>query len=260
MLVLLTGEGPTDIGTATDDKLKAPGEWTIGPVSLLIRDYVADAFNLDNLSLNEHFWFAPKQYLTKLSKTIRPQILNRLSVSCSLEERKRTRALLAVALHLAEQQNDDVLPILFRDCDNALHARKRCDELRTNIQDASKFNTCVQQFVCPLIARPSSETWFVCALCYNYDEDKCKKLETSSSRSDKGKLFPKDILKNHLGNYTAQTLCDLVCHKNIRPLDIHMPSIDMFYADMLQTGFRKDETACISSSFKANTLRAIRSM
>lgn len=257
MLVLLTGEGPTDIGTATDCRLKAPGEWILGPVSLLIREFIADALKIENLHADRDFWFAPKPYLSMIARAIRPQVLNSMLPACSLEEKKRTRTFLAVALYLAEKQHKEVLPILFRDCDNAIHGRNKCDRLREDIQNSSKFIISPHQFVCPLIARPSSEVWFTCALCHNYDINKCTNLEMTSSRSSKGNHFQKDALRACIGEYNAHTLCNLIRNKDIRALDIKMPSIKYFYEDLKQTKVKHDEISCIPTGFKRNTSRTI---
>lgn len=240
MLVLVTGEGPTDIGCATSTDLCPPGSWTLGPITLFIEKFI-QAHIESTLTVGQ-FWFAPKTYITGICKRLMPMAISSGRENDCAEGKKRTRALMAAAIALSQQENDDVLPILFRDTDNRSHDIRRNTKIRDSIKTVSCFSQDSNIFhICPIVPCPTSEAWLLCALRESYQKQKCAKLETQLSGNDASPHYAKTILREIIGEYSARTLCDLINRGRIDPLRVSMPSVNNFLQDLHSVIFKREQ-------------------
>lgn len=246
MLILVTGEGPTDIGSAESNQLCAPGTWKPGPITLFIEKFVQA--NIDDSLTLQQIWFAPKKYISNICRGLRPMAIP--SHGCrEAEGKKRTRALLAAALDLSHKQNEDVLPILFRDTDSKSNGLSRHQEIRDSIKNVSCFTDDDNFFhVCPIVPCPTSEAWLLCAIKENYNQNNCKNLETTLSGNSASPYYAKAILKDLIGDYSASMLCELIISGKIDPLQISMQSLDNFLMDLKKVTFKR---SCIQIPSKA---------
>ena len=98
MLILVSGEGSTDIGKASGNyDLYAPGSWDPGPMAYFINSIIYNTLNfepLDSMSM----WFIPEVSLNSISRTLKPMTLGQ-----NKEFRKAARVLLASAVKLSQE-------------------------------------------------------------------------------------------------------------------------------------------------------------
>lgn len=254
MLILVTGEGPTDIGSAESNQLCAPDTWVLGPITLFIEKFVQK--HIDPTITIQQIWFAPKKYISNICKELRPMAIP--SHGCKeTEGRKRTRALMAAALDLSHKQNEDVLPILFRDTDSKSNALRRHQEIRKSIKNISCFTDNDNFFhVCPIVPCPTSEAWLLCALKENYNQNNCRNLETTLSGNSDSPFYAKAILEGIIGEYSASMLCELIVSGEIDPLRISMSSLENFLMDLKMVTYKRSSIQ-ISPTTKQKLCRAL---
>ena len=216
MLILVSGEGPTDIGKASGNyDLYAPGSWNPGPMAYFINCIIYNTLNfepLDSMSM----WFIPE----------------------NKEFRKAARALLASAVKLSQETNCEVLPVLFRDTDGSRSQRRR--GIWKEKHDSIAF--CMDRehkimHVCPMLPNPKSEVWLLCALKNGYKS--CNQLEDISG-NDNSPNSAKSILQEYLGTEaTQESLVELMKESVIRPDDINMPSFNAWKDDLSSMAMTK---------------------
>ena len=226
MLILVSGEGPTDIGKASGNyDLYAPGSWDPGPMAYFINSIIYNTLNfepLDSMSM----WFIPEVSLNSISRTLKPMTLGQ-----NKEFRKAARVLLASAVKLSQETNCEVLPILFRDADGSRSQRSlgRWKEKHDSIDFCMDRKQEVMH-VCPMLPNPKSEVWLLCALKNNYQS--CNQLEDISG-NDNSQNSAKSILRECLGTEaTQECLVELMKESVIRPEAINMPSFNAWKDDL----------------------------
>lgn len=144
----------------------------------------------------------------------------------SLSFRKQARALASWAKEWASLKKDGIVAIYFRDT----------DDRRSTPATAwrEKWNAALQGFAdegftygAPMLPRPKSEAWFICALKANPYEQ-CGALEERSG-SSKAKLPLKAELDSILGaDATRVVLCECVRSGKVVAARIDMPSFVAF--------------------------------
>lgn len=230
MLILASGEGPTDIGKAYGNyDVYAPGYWEPGPMAYFISSIVDTIWNFDPLDAST-MWFIPEVSLNAIAKNMKP-----LSLARNREFTKSARALLASARKLAQERDCKVLPILFRDTDGSCSQRTRNQARWQEKHDSIAYcmdRTSNIMHVCPMLPNPKSEAWLLCALQNNYRS--CADLE-SLSGNDKSPNNVKSMLEDCLSKpVTRSYLVELIESCIIKPDLIDMPSFNSWKNDLCQ--------------------------
>lgn len=235
MYLLLSGEGPGDIGIcnpASDSCDTAT--FKLGPMTLMVDQLVESFLGYDFSHIetsrvsyvNEYYLANNKQ------KPVKKQI--------SLRGKKKpvetkyfyenARALAAAAKAKAKEVEDKVVAVLFRDADGTASAG------RGNWKD--KRDSMIKGFTAenfelgvPMVPKPKSEVWLLCAVKDN-PYQACDKLEDESGNDD-AKNPLKDQLNEALDEASSTTgINNLVSDGSINVHRIDMSSFNQFKQDL----------------------------
>jgi hypothetical protein len=139
---------------------------------------------------------------------------------------KNALALGTYALEKADELDDDVVAILFRDSDGTASADR-------GVWD-DKRNAMLQGFVdagylngVPMIPKPKSEAWVICALKQN-PYSGCNALEARSGNDNSPKSLKKELAGLHGSHPSREELCQMVTERTIDATRINMPSFQAF--------------------------------
>jgi hypothetical protein len=188
MFLILSGEGSSDIGTEDS---------TIGPMTKIVDNWIDRRIGYSLIDTNL-YKIIPKQQLADRAKQIKP--LSRKGKKQQSETRyfyKNARALALLAHQHRREIGDDtpLILVLFRDADGTASAERGewKDKWRSILAgfEVEQISTGV-----PMIPKPKSEAWILCALRNKYQH--CTKLEDESGNDDSPNPL-KQQLENHLG-------------------------------------------------------------
>lgn len=235
MFFLFSGEGPTDLGSCNNNASSCDGEdYLYGPMTMFVDKIVQDnqAYSLIDAQC---FGFVSESALSEQSKQLKA-----VTKGIALPGKKReketryffdnARAFARIAQQRAIQLNDEVVAVLFRDSDGtATPDRGLWPNKHKSMMDGFEeqgFSKGV-----PMIPKPKSEAWILCALKYSYQH--CHALEERSG-NDNSPNSLKQELEEHLEESATRTLLNqLVGNGQIDCLQLRMPSFQIF-RDLLE--------------------------
>ncbi len=225
MIILVSGEGPSDIGRVEGER------FTPGAMSRLIDQLALPIWGYSVLDTDTlHF----------LSKTALKEACKERKKSATFgglkrgkgtaEFHKNAQVLAHKAQELADEQQCAVACILFRDCDGVRASsrtrwQEKWESMKTGFQ-AQGFDLGI-----PMIPNPKSESWILCAL-QEPPYQQCSQLETLPG-NDRAEGAPKDLLaqellRQGLGDRSTANLNSLIEAGTIDALQINMPSYNAF--------------------------------
>ncbi|CAN1210795.1 hypothetical protein TUMEXPCC7403_11395 [Tumidithrix helvetica PCC 7403] len=217
MFLLLSGEGPTDIGTQDNE---------IGPMTKFVDSWITRRSNYSLLDCVLYSVVTEKT-LVETAKAIKP--LSRKGKKQEIETRyfyKNARALAILSKNKSNELNVPVIPVLFRDADGKANSgRGEWADKRQSMLDGFEAEAVLNGV--PMIPKPKSEAWVLCALRENYQN--CTKLENESG-NDKSPNALKDQLNEYLDEEATRVLLNdkIDCGKlDIRKI-LDMPSLTAF--------------------------------
>lgn len=215
MFLLLSGEGTSDLGTQNDG---------IGPMAKFIDNWVKRRIGYSPIELN-HYTIKTETELGVEAKTLKP--LSRKGKRQPSETRyfyNNARALAILAKKESSHHNVSVVPVLFRDSDKPSYRGEWQDKRLSMLAgfEAEGVSNGV-----PMIPKPKSEAWILCALRNKYQN--CERIENESGNDDSPNSL-KHQLKEYLGEKATRVLLnDQIDEGN---LDIEkivdMPSLTAF--------------------------------
>lgn len=219
MFLLLSGEGASDIGTQNDE---------IGPMTKFIDHWVKRRIGYSPIELN-HYTIKTETELVEVAKSIKP--LSRKGKRQPRETRyfyKNARALAILAKRETDQYGV-VVSVLFRDSDTLSYNGEWEDKWQSMLSgfESEKFLNGV-----PMIPKPKSEAWILCALRNKYQN--CKKIENESGNDksdDPLKRKPlKDQLEEHLGEKATRVFLNDQIDEGDLDIEkiVDMPSLTAF--------------------------------
>jgi hypothetical protein len=130
------------------------------------------------------------------------------------------RVLAKIAKDREHALKDDVVAVLFRDSDTATDGRGTWAEKRQSMLDGFEEEGLARGV--PMIPKPTSEAWLLCAL-QEHPYQGCAALEDRSGSSSSPHSL-KDEVEGRLGHRpTRDELCDMVTNGRVdyRRLDMH---------------------------------------
>lgn len=231
MYFLFSGEGSTDMGKGQfDDRICEGVNYEYGPMTLIVDQLVKDRTNQSFIA-DQHCGFIPKSALIAKAKSARPR---KKGVTLPGIKKKKETAYFYCAAHAfgvfankeKQSRNDKVVAVLFRDADN--HASSGRGEW------SDKWDSILKGFAAayfdagvPMIPKPISEAWLLCALkCRPYQN--CTPLEKRSSSPKADRPLKKELSDACGGKSSRSDLCTLVENGRINALQINMPSFNAF--------------------------------
>ncbi|HBB30396.1 MAG TPA: hypothetical protein DDZ80_05255 [Cyanobacteria bacterium UBA8803] len=218
MFLLLSGEGTTDIGTQDDE---------IGPMTKFIDNWITPRINYSLIDIGQ-YTLVTKEELSQKAKSIKS--LSKKGKKHPSETRyyyKNARALALLAQEESSKRDSiTVIPILFRDADGTASSdRGEWEYKRKSMLKGFEHEGILTGV--PMIPKPKSEAWILCALRNNYQN--CQQLESESGNDDSPNSLKKQ-LEDHLDEpATRELLNDQI---DLGRLDISkivdMPSLTAF--------------------------------
>jgi hypothetical protein len=231
MYFLFSGEGATDLGVGMSSALICEGEeYLPGPMTL-IADQIVEA---------KHKYFLLEAgccgYISEQNLTQRAGEFKAVKKAMRLPGKKRAketqyffknaRVFAKIAKEKAAALDDEVVAVLFRDSDGTASAgRGLWQEKRQSMLDGFDEEGFANGV--PMIPKPKSEAWLICALKANPYQG-CDGLEDRSG-NDNSPNSLKGELEELLGApRSRESLCQLVQDKAIDIEQIAMPSFAAF--------------------------------
>jgi hypothetical protein len=238
MYFLFSGEGSTDMGKGKlQDQLCEGNNYELGPMAMIVDQLVKNKTNQSFIA-EQLCGFIPKSLLLQRAKPTRPS--KNGMVFPGIKKKKETayfyraaRAFGAWARTEKQRRKEKVVAVLFRDSDNRASSERGewSDKWESMINGFSNagFSAGV-----PMLPKPISEAWLLCALKRKMPYENCAALERRSS-SPKAKAPMKKELKDICnGDSSRSYLCDLFEKGKIEASKIDMPSFNAFRDRLLK--------------------------
>ncbi len=232
MLFILSGEGPSDIGSMVVGANGAM-EFDAGPLALIIDKISEDKLGYSPLEYSA-FSAISRPHLCELAKKVGtiPKFLapGAKRAKGHIGSYRQAFALAREAQRLAVEEGVEVVAVMFRDSDGTQSdSVRRWDELVEAITSAfvaSKFTRGVA-----MVAKPKQEAWFLCA-AKNEPYQHCIGLEDESG-NDNSPAALKGRLEEAMGcPGTKQALLDFVERGDFDFRRMDMPSFSRFVSSL----------------------------
>lgn len=220
MYLMLSGEGPTDIGSTSAGSFKA------GPLAWMAERWIERRLDYSLLDSGQ-VGYISKQKLESTAKKMKP--LTKRGKKTPPETRyfyKNARALAVMATQRIRDEGDtDLIAVLFRDSDNrAGSERGLWQDKHQSMLDGFRDGGLATGV--PMLAKPISEAWLLCALKNQYQG--CAALEYVSASPQSPHSLKKQLQKVLGENTGSDALSDKVKNNEIDISRIDMPSMNAF--------------------------------
>ncbi len=220
MFLLLSGEGPTDIGVSNE---------AVGPMSKFVDQWILRRSDYSFIE-KDCYKIISEHELASKSKQLKSRSRRGKNNPVETAYYYRNARALARILHEESQIKnwnlEEMIPVLFRDTDNTASSgrgewKHKWDSILNGFL-AEKVETGV-----PMVPKPKSEAWLLCALRNKYQH--CAALENKSG-NDKSPNNLKKQLHKYLGEpATRELLNDKIDQGEIHINRIEdMPSLNKF--------------------------------
>ncbi|MDQ6951647.1 MAG: hypothetical protein Q9M26_08290 [Mariprofundales bacterium] len=231
MILLLSGEGPSDMGRCDHQNGFKPG-----PMALFVDQLVERHLAFSCLETG-CVRFISEQALTDFGKKLVQRKSPRLpgkkyqKETCFFE--RNAQALAVKAQELAAEVSDEVISVLFRDADGtALTCRGLYEKKRDSMVRGFELQGYLKGI--PMIAKPKSEAWLLCAVKPN-PYSHCDALESTSGNDSSPNALKQQLEKALSGHIGSWGLAEMVSDGTIDVHRIDMPSLNWFKERLNQT-------------------------
>lgn len=230
MYFLFSGEGSTDLGSCADGARQCDGiEYQHGPMTVMVDQIVEERHDYSLLE-SGHYGYVSEGTLADRASALKaarktPRLPGKKRGKETRYFFNNARVLARIAKLREEELEDEVVAVLFRDSDGTASAGRGlwADKHQSMLDGFSEegFPRGV-----PMLPKPKSEAWVLCALKNAYTG--CKALEERSG-NDNSPNSLKGELAEHLGELPGrEALCQMVVERRIDVRRIQMPSFQAF--------------------------------
>jgi len=236
MMLLLSGEGPSDLGTIMGTVSICEGElFKRGPMSIIVDQMVEQRLGYSLLNSNA-VCFVNEHEIGLRSKQVSiprsPRLPGQKVKKDTIYFRRNAQALGTLARDLEVQRECPIIAVLFRDSDGTNTStrslwRDKFDSIVGGFEDA-EFASGV-----PMMPKPKSEAWLLCALKQN-PYTHCDALENSSGNDASPNSLKKQLAAVVNGDVTSEKLSDWVGEGHINHVQIDMPSFNAFLHELVR--------------------------
>lgn len=226
MWLLLSGEGRTDMGEIDYNNQ----EFKAGPMAIIVDQIVEAKLGYSHIDWNLTELVTEAQLLERQKQNKKPGRLGRFRRHDEDRETRfyydNARALATFAKELAKKENDEVIAVLFRDCDDAQSAgrglmKAKVESMLNGFTDEN-FPTGV-----PMMPMPKSEAWLLCAVKTNPYQN-CAALEQESGNDHAPNPLKDQLAAAVNAARSAADWADAVRSRAIDIDRIDMPSFNTF--------------------------------
>lgn len=235
MRVLLSGEGPTDIGTCTNAQGRCAGaDFRVGPMTVILSELAEPQMGYQMTGIADCLCFVSESELAAQAKARHKRLLPARGAKREAETGYyfvNAMTLGTLAREIEAETDEPVLAVLFRDSDGT---RSSPNSLWQDKLKSMHDGFLVSGFECgvPMLPKPKSEVWL---LCHALAKQPSYAALENISGNDASPNSAKAQLDTALGGHkSGDELCDwLITH----PLDAEraetIPSFKAF-RDTLQ--------------------------
>jgi hypothetical protein len=173
-------------------------------------------------------YFIDETRVIRQAKTLKPPTLPGKRRDTETAFFFRTaRALACIALALGRENGDEVVAVLFRDADGTQSAERG--------EWQRKFDSMLDGFTyerlaggVPMLPKPKSEAWLLCALKSPQPYQNCAALEDESGNDRSPNSLKRQLAAAMGQEPTRETLCDQFVSGAVDIYRIDMPSFNAF--------------------------------
>ena len=229
MYFFLSGEGVTDLGAGRSNTgVCEDSDFIVGPMTVVVEKVVEKSQNYSMLGCCV---YVTEQCIAECAKGLKisGKAMRLPGVRRPKETRyffNNARALSKLAKEKERELSDKVVAVLFRDADGAASAgRGDWRDKRQSMLDGfdeEEFSRGV-----PMIPKPKSEAWLICAMKSNPYQG-CEKLEERSGNDHSPKSLKKELEAILKARATRKLLCEKVRNGAFEIGKIRMPSFTAF--------------------------------
>jgi hypothetical protein len=199
MFFLLSGEGPTDIGIGLSPGQLSEGElFHPGPMAAIIDQIVEMKWGYSILDTSGSVGFVSEAELVVEAEQLKiAKKSTRLPGAKSQKETRyffnSARLLARIAKRIRAERSIDVIAVLFRDADGTVSAdRGQWNDKQQSMLDG--FTEEGYEIGVPMVPKPKSEAWLLCALKTNPYQN-CTKTRRSFRKRQVTEISEKRIFK-----------------------------------------------------------------
>ncbi len=226
MLLLVSGEGPSDIGNQVHGG-KGP-VFSHGPICLILDKLLESVFQFSLLD-SGLVVFVHKTELLAIEEKRRGRQFSAPGKRKSKETGyyyENARRLALKAAQLGDESGDVVIPVLFRDADGTQSSGR--GEWQAKWQSMLEgFAAGDSELGIPILPQPKSEAWLLCA-CREPAYQHCAALEQESGNDDSLNPLKDQLARARNGLSTAADLNHAISEGEIDPHRIDMASFNAF--------------------------------
>lgn len=234
MRVLLSGEGPTDLGYCTNAQGQCEGDdFKIGPMTVLLAQAAEPSIGYDLLTTPDCLMYMGEKELSIKAKGIRRPLRPTRGKKHGVETGYFFSSAMALGMQaraLGALLQEPVLAVLFRDSDGTRSSPSTlwADKIKS-MRDGFAMVDCKGGV--PMVPKPKSEVWLLCAA--QSEVQNCEPLEDISGNDDAPNPA-KARLDAVFGEHkSGEELCDWLKEE---PADVArmrtMPSFEAFHEDL----------------------------
>jgi hypothetical protein len=231
MLLLVSGEGPGDIGVSSLSQSECDtAGFNAGPLTLMIDQFLQEQPKLQySLLAAQSVYFVAKHYLADDIKPSSPKLMKITGKKTSKETGyfyRNARAFARYAQTLSARLQRPVIAVLFRDADGTASAGRGNWQDKHQSMLAGFAEEGSAEVAVPMLAAPKSEAWFICA-CKQHPYQHCNALETRSGNDNSPHSLKAELASLVTDNSTVG-INNLVESGVIDIHRIDMPSLNEF--------------------------------
>jgi hypothetical protein len=229
MLVLVSGEGHTDIGVTAPNRDDGEPTFLPGPMAHVVDQMIESAISYSVIEFGfvRHLGRVELSNLAK-ELPIKPRFVMPGSKrpQGNAGDYRQAFALAQYASWIESSENDEVLTVLFRDSDGTCSSTaSKWQDLVNSIEAAFAAAKYVKGVA--MVAKPKQEAWFLCALKKD-GYVACHSLEEESG-NDNSPIALKKKVEEALGRAAdREVLINLVLDRKFDHSKIDMPSFNAF--------------------------------
>lgn len=227
MLILVSGEGVTDMGRCLVADFCCGGEFEAGPMAWLV-DQIAEGCLGYTLLQSGLMYFVSKTKVSAVSKDLRPPTLTgRKRPQETAYFYRNACAMARLAQGLANDRSDEIVAVLFRDADRTQSTAKlEWQEKRESMLNGFAYEGFESGV--PMVPKPKSEAWLLCALKKAQPYQHCDGIELESGNDDAPNALKAQLAAALGEEPSAAILTELVRSGKVDASQIAMPSFSVF--------------------------------
>ncbi len=230
MYFLFSGEGPTDLGLCADNAATCEADkYRHGPMAVMVDQLVQRRHGYSLLETGHYGFVSRRTLVDRATELKAAKKALRLPGKRRARETRyffnNARALARIAVERQKQLKDGVVAVLFRDADKASAGRGVWEDKRRSMLDGFKQEEFPRGV--PMIPKPVSEAWLVCAL-RTHPYQGCDTLEDRPSSAGSPHSLQRELEQLHGDSPSREELVQMVTDRIIDVDHLDMPSFTAF--------------------------------